>query len=234
MALIPERLAAALRRRGLARNPATMEAALARCAARGTQLATVFDVGASDGRWSRVARAILPAARYFMVEARREHEPGLRRTAARPGFHYRICAAGDRDGELHFDATDLFGGLAGDKPFARNDIVVPARRLDSLALELALPGPYAIKLDTHGYELPILAGANGILDRTALLVIECYNFRVAEGALLAHEMCRHLEERGFRCIDLADPVYRARDGALWQMDLFFAPAATPAFASNAY
>jgi FkbM family methyltransferase len=234
MELIRERIAAALRRRGLARNPATMEAALARCAARGLGLRTVIDVGASDGRWSRVARRILPPAHYFMVEARREHEPRLARTAADPDFSYQICAAGDRDGEIHFDATDLFGGLASDQPFAQNDIVVPVRTLDGLAREHSLAGPYAIKLDTHGYEAQILEGARGILGHTSLLIVECYNFRIAERSLLAHEMCRHLEERGFRCIDLCDPLYRVKDGALWQMDLFFAPASDTAFSSNVY
>ena len=206
-AALRERLREAARRRGFARNPNTMEAALARCAARGPGIRTVIDVGASDGRWSRAASRILPPARFFMVEARAEHEPGLARTARDARFSYEICAAGDRDGEIYFDARDLFGGLAG---------------------------PYAIKLDTHGYEVPILEGAAALLAQSTLLVIECYNFRVAPRSLLAHEMCAWLEARGFRCIDLCDPLHRASDGALWQMDLFFVPATDPAFARNAF
>jgi len=232
--LIRERLVTAARLRGVARNPATMEAALARCAARRPDIRTFIDVGASDGRWSRKARKILPPAHYFMVEARTEHEPGLAATAADPDFSYAICAAGNRDGQVYFDATELFGGQASDTPVEKNGIVVPVRRLDSLAAERGLAGPYAIKLDTHGYEVPILEGAGGMLARAALLVIECYNFRLTPQTLLAHEMCAYLAERGFRCIDLCDPMYRARDGALWQMDLFFAPASHAVFSSNVY
>ena len=33
---------------------------------------------------------------------------------------------------------------------------------------------------------------------------------------------------------LADPMRRPGDGALWQMDLAFAPAGSPLFASNRY
>jgi FkbM family methyltransferase len=229
-----DRIVEAARRRGFARNPSTMEAALARCAARNPGIRTVIDVGASDGRWSRAASRILPPARYFMVEARAEHRPGLARTARDARFSYEICAAGNRDGEIYFDATELFGGLASETPPEKNAIVVPVRRLDGLARERGLAGPYALKLDTHGYEVPILEGAAGLLAQTALLVIECYNFRVAPRSLLAHEMCAWLEARGFRCIDLCDPLHRARDGALWQMDLFFVPATDAAFASNAY
>jgi FkbM family methyltransferase len=229
-----ERLAAMARRLGLARNPATMEAALARCAARNPGLRTVIDVGASDGRWSRMAHAILPPAHYFMVDARSEHEPGLARTARDPAFSYQICAAGNRDGEIHFDATELFGGQASDTPYEKNGIVVPVRTLDGLAAQRKLRAPYAIKLDTHGYEVPILDGARGILEDSRLLIIECYNFRLTPQTLLAHEMCAYLGERGFRCVDLCEPLYRARDGALWQMDLFFAPASDAMFESNAY
>ena len=39
----------------------------------------------------------------------------------------------------------------------------------------SLPGPYMIKLDTHGYEVPILCGATETLRNTNLLVIETYN-----------------------------------------------------------
>jgi FkbM family methyltransferase len=231
---VRDRLLPALRRRGFARNRATMEAALARCAARKPGIRTVIDVGASDGRWSRVARGILAPAHCFMVEARREHEPGLAATAADPSFSYQICAAGNRDGEIYFDATDLFGGQASETPYEKNGIVVPVRTLDGLAAERGLQGPFALKLDTHGYEVPIFEGAREVLGRTALLIVECYNFRLTAQSLLAHEMCAYLGERGFRCIDLCDPLYRSRDGALWQMDLFFAPASDAAFGSNAY
>jgi len=229
-----DRLLPAARRRGLARNPATMEAGLARCAARAPGIRTVIDVGASDGRWSRAARPILPAAHYFMVEARKEHEPGLARTAADPAFSYQICAAGDRDGEIYFDASELFGGQASETPYEKNGIVVPVRRLDGLAVERALQGPFALKLDTHGYEVPIFEGARALLKRSALLIVECYNFRLTAQSLLAHEMCAYLAGHGFRCIDLCDPLYRPRDGALWQMDLFFAPASDAVFESNVY
>ena len=216
------------------RNPASMEAALARRAACNPGVRTVIDVGASDGRWSRAARKILPPAHYFMVEARPEHEPGLAKTAADPDFSYRICAAGNRDGEIHFDATDLWGGQASDTAYDRNDIIVPVRRLDGLAAEHALQGPFALKLDTHGYELQIFEGAREILAQARLLIVECYNFRLTPQSLLAHEMCAWLGERGFRCIDLCDPLYRPRDGALWQMDLFFVPSSDPVFATNSY
>ena len=61
----------------------------------------------------------------------------------------------------------------------------------------SLPGPYMIKLDTHGYEVPILLGAKETLRKANLVVIETYNFRLREGVLLFHEMVAYMRDLGF-------------------------------------
>ena len=98
----------------------------------------------------------------------------------------------------------------------------------------SLSPPFLVKLDTHGFEVPILDGASRTLEETSLLVVEAYNFDLGPGALRFPDLCRLLEQRGFRCVDLADPMWRPRDGALWQLDLLFVPASRPEFASNTY
>jgi hypothetical protein len=94
--------------------------------------------------------------------------------------------------------------------------------------------PFLIKLDTHGFEMPILAGAEQTLEQTNVLVIEAYNFDIASSAVRFAELCARLEARGFRCVDLFDVMYRPADNALWQMDLIFIRADRPEFLSNAY
>jgi hypothetical protein len=96
------------------------------------------------------------------------------------------------------------------------------------------PGPYGIKLDTHGYELPVLEGASRTLAQVSFLIIEAYNFPLTPASLRFSELCAWLETRGFRCCDLADPMRRPTDGVLWQMDLAFARVDHPIFASNRY
>jgi len=95
------------------------------------------------------------------------------------------------------------------------------RSIDSLVAERGLPPPFLVKLDTHGFEAPILAGAAETLRRAELLVIEAYNFRLTPECLRFHELIAYLEQRGFRCLDICE-VSRRADGVLWQMDLFFA------------
>src|SRR5262249_47882245 len=116
----------------------------------------------------------------------------------------------------------------------QNNLVVPMATLDTLARQRGLSGPFLVKLDTHGFEVPILEGARETLGHTAMLIIEAYNFTLCPGCLRFHELCAFLEARGFRCADLLEPMHRPGDGAFWQIDLLFLPAAHPVFASNAY
>jgi FkbM family methyltransferase len=206
------------------------EAALARIAARGTEIRTVLDVGASDGRWSLQAEAVWPAARFHLVEANPAHASRLRRLCARkPAFSYSLVTAGPVDGSVGFDGSNPFGGRATpDDPAAL--MTVPQRALASLAAELRLAPPFLIKLDTHGYERSILEGAAPLFPETNLFVIEAYTFPLPPDEVPFHELCGLMAARGFRTVDLSEPLWRSKDGALWQLDLFFVPSTRPEFA----
>lgn len=196
---------------------------------------TVVDVGASNGMWTREVIQRFPDREYFLVEARREHEPALAAFAAgNPRVHYTICAAADQPGEVHFHAGDLFGGLAAHAAFTEHDIVVPARTLDEIVATHRLQGPFFLKLDTHGFEEQILAGATTLLAHASLAVIEAYNHRMGHGNLLFDELCALMRAKGFRCLDQFDTLYRPHDGSFWQADLVFARHDWPGFGHPAY
>jgi FkbM family methyltransferase len=191
---------------------------------------TVVDVGASNGMWSMELLPLFPGLEYFLIEAQPGHEPALQAfVAENPGSRYIIAAAADRPGTLHFHAGDLFGGLASHRPFAEHDVQVPAITLDGAMQDHQLNGPFLLKLDTHGFELEILSGAERLLARTEVAVIEVYNHDMAFGNRRFPEMCLEMERRGFRCIDCFDLLYRPHDGSFWQMDLAFARQDWPGF-----
>jgi FkbM family methyltransferase len=219
-------------------SDATLAGMLRRLAARAPQIRTVIDVGASDGHWSRQLAAELTSARQFvLIEAQATHRAGLDRFAADfPTTRIVQAAAGNRTGEIFFDAKDLWGGLAAESAGARPGdwIRVPVTTIDGEVAASGFRGPYLVKLDTHGFERPILEGARATLAETELLIIECYNFDVAPGALRFPEFCLHMAALGFRCVDLFDAVYRPHDGAFWQCDIAFARADSPVFATPSY
>ena len=224
-----------LRSRMPAGNPLTMQAALERAAARGLEVRTVVDIGAARGRWTQKALALFPDARFLLIEPLEEHRgelEALRREVPRVDF--AIAAAGDSRSEVALTVTPDLDGSGVYDPNHPNARKVPLTTLDHALGERALPGPYLLKFDTHGFEVPILAGAEATLRQTALIVMEVHNFQLSARSLRFHEMCAHLDSLGFRCADLADVSLRPKDKLLWQADFFFLPKTSPLFAYPGY
>jgi FkbM family methyltransferase len=211
-----------------------MDGLLARAAARGMNVGTWIDVGASDGSWSRKARRHFPAAQFLLFEPLAERQADLARCQRELGFDWVAAAAGAAAGTVEFAIDPALDGSGVAQPGAAATRTVPVETIDRAVAARGLAGPFGLKLDTHGHEVPVLEGAAAVLPQASLLIIEAYNFTLGPGALRFHELCAWLETRGFRCCDLADPMRRPRDGALWQLDLAFAPATSPLFASDGY
>ncbi|MEN6336890.1 MAG: FkbM family methyltransferase [Phycisphaerales bacterium] len=206
-------------------NSVSLQAALARIHGMGMRFATVIDVGASDGRWSQRVQRWFPDASYLLIEAQAVHEPRLRAYKARAGnVDYVLAAAADARGQVFFNASDAAGGLASHTTANGCTEQVPATTVDFEVQTRNLPSPFLVKLDTHGFEVPILRGAERTLTHTAAICVETYNFALCEGCLRFPETCSFLEDRGFLPIGLVSPLFRRRDGVLWQMDLIFARA----------
>ncbi len=216
-------------------NVFTMSCAIQRLVQRNIEIRTVIDVGASDGRWSELCMRSYPDAFYYLMEAQSPHREAL---AAFKKQHSKvdfvIAAAGNKVGTVYFDNSGLFGGLASDAPFEGDCIVVPVTTIDEEAHKHRLQAPFLIKLDTHGYEVPILEGARQTLKEANAVIIETYNFQIAKDSLRFWEMCSYMENLGFLPIDMADFMHRKKDGAFWQMDTFFIRKDKPEFQSNDY
>lgn len=211
-----------------------MDRLLARAAARNPAPATIIDIGASDGIWSLRACRHFPHAKFLLFEPLAERQEALARHKASHGFEIVPAAAGAAPGHITFRIDSALDGSGVAAPGEAHTRTVPVETIDAVVAARGLIGPYGLKLDTHGHEVPVLEGATWTLQQTQLLIIEAYNFPLTPGCLRFHELCAWLEARGFRCCDLADPMRRPSDGALWQMDLAFAPATSPLFSSNTY
>lgn len=212
-----------------------MESVLKLVARMPGQPATVIDIGASTGRWSDMAMAHFPRSRFIGVDPLSEREPALKRLKAkRPLFDYVLCVAGEKESDVVEMAVT--GNLDGSTVGGKAEVMrkVPLHSVDAIVATKKCEGPFMLKFDTHGFEVPILKGAAKTLERTQYIVMEVYNFRHTEGTLIFHEMCTLLEGMGFRCFNLVDPMQRPLDRAFWQMDLFFARADNSIFSDNSY
>jgi len=201
---------------------ATTEAAFKSMLKRKSNINTAIDIGASDGRWSKTMMKFYPNAQYLLIEAQECHQPELNTfIASYRNAKYVLSAAGQEVGNIYFDAGNPFGGQASSTPFAQNNIVVPVTTIDAEVAKNSLSGPFLIKFDTHGFEVPILLGASKTLKETSVIIMECYLHRLTKDSLLFNEMCDYLDGLGFRCIDMVDPAWRTYDDTFWQLDLIF-------------
>jgi hypothetical protein len=130
-------------------------------------------------QWTRDAQEHLRADRYLLIEAQAApHEQALRAFAATdPRVQYIIAAAGGRRARsASRERTARWRRLrrthrrVGHRRTRHHDRPADQRE--------AARGPYLIKLDTYGFELPILAGATNTLPNASALINEAYNLRV--------------------------------------------------------
>jgi FkbM family methyltransferase len=200
----------------------TMDSAIESVKKREHKFHTVIDIGASDGRWSKQMMKFFPDCKYILIEAQPVHYKDLDIFCSKDKRVTIVkAAAGGHVGKIFFDISDPLGGLASLKPFENNNLEVPVTTIDSEILNHCLNGPYLVKFDTHGYEIPIFEGMKKTIKGTEVIIIEVYNFKLTNDSLKFYEMCKYLENLGFSCIDLVEPMFRKKDDALWQMDLVF-------------
>lgn len=171
-------------------------------------------------------------ARYLLFECDSRHFPRLQAfqnscRADQVNVVWAGASSSDEPQFLHAPTPD--SGKLTSRRISDTDEAVPCTTIDREVARCGLTGPFFLKLDTHGFELPILEGARAVLSEVGLLQVEVYNFTSGSSRLRFPQMCQHLENCGFRPLYLSDPLDRPRDGALFQIDLFFAPADSPEF-----
>jgi FkbM family methyltransferase len=141
------------------------------------EFAHILDVGVAFGTpdlWQRYPGAFLdlfePSPRFYAGL-----EEGVLKS--RPGRLHRV-AAGSEDGEAEFHlsgpaSSSLLG--TADKPGRTfPTIKVPVRRLDNVLTAADIRRPCILKIDTEGYELAVLKGAEGILSAVDCVMVELH------------------------------------------------------------
>lgn len=212
-----------------------MKSGLSRISRNNIEINTIIDVGAACGTWSIAAQVHWPNCSYLLLEPLKERKETLSELVKNhDNWHLIQKAAGDTTGKINFYVSqDLDGsGIAKETDQLVREVVLTT--IDLEVDERKLKGPFMIKLDTHGFELPILKGCSSIIENVSLFVIECYGFRIATNSLLFGEMCMHMDRLGFKLIDIVDVLNRPNDGAFWQCDAIFINKKLPFYQNTSY
>jgi FkbM family methyltransferase len=99
---------------------------------------------------------------------------------------------------------------------------VPLRRLDSLTHPVLTPDRTTLlKIDTQGYEMPVLLGAKALLPHIRGIQLELSVIPLYEGQSLYRELIEWLGEQGFELWNLIPGFVDKSSGRLLQFDGIF-------------
>jgi FkbM family methyltransferase len=223
----PERVLASLPsdlkyRRGMI----DMESSIANAQRAGFTPASIIDIGAYHGDWSRMVRRIYPNTPIFMLEANPEMESHIAKAAVEVGnAKYRVALLGPKpDPSVLFHVMETGSSVFADKSLMpRSATRLSMTTLDEVLSKAGdLAAPHFLKLDVQGYELEVLRGAERVLAKTEVALLEVSLIEFNEGAPLFAEVVAFMAARGLVTYDLSGFSRRESDRALFQVDLLFA------------
>jgi FkbM family methyltransferase len=216
-------------------GPRGVRETLKRAKARGLSPALVFDIGASNGQWTRECRQIFTGARYVLVdplEGNREALAGLAGTDDRLTVFSGVAAASAGHMQL-YDHGDQSSVLSSED-FPGVLRTVEATTVDSLFELQDRRTPVLLKADVQGYELEVLKGATRCLEFTEMLILEVSFRRIYKDNALAHEIVAYVGERGFRIYEICSYLQRATDHDLIQSDFVFVHESSSLFSHQGW
>lgn len=210
--------------------------------ARGFRPQSILDVGGNIGEWSKLARAVFPEGELFIVEPQAEMKPYLDGVCAQfPRTKWLNAGAGPRAGEMTLTIDDVDSGGSSMLPAASTELkskgrqrTVPIVTLDSLVESGQMKVPDLAKFDIQGFELEALRGAQLLLGKTEVFILETSLYRFMPSQPLMHEVIAFMLERGYVIYDLPGFGRRPSDGALGQVDVCFVKSDSRLRASNAW
>lgn len=196
----------------------------------------VLDVGANTGQFAQSLRREFDyAGEIISFEPLKDAFAALERASASdPHWRCLNLALGDKDGlsKIHVSANSHSSSLldAVDRAIEIEPSIgyvgeqeITVRRLDGLFDELTRPDDRVyLKIDTQGYEMQVLNGALGVLDRVELIQLETSLIPVYQGELLIGDVIKYLDYLSFRIVSIEPGWYDKKTAELLQADLILA------------
>lgn len=202
--------------------------------AKSTGFTTLLDIGANQGQSALEFISFFPDSKIISFEPLSQaHEEIKRRSNAYP--HWSVfdrVAVGEAAGstEIHVSQNSVSSSLLEMKSthteVAPHSVMVGRESVPIVSLNEVLGSSprserYYLKIDTQGYELKVLKGADKILDQVVAIQVELSWVELYAGQPLALEVIQWLLDRGFSPFGFAPGLRKTDNRQLLQMDGFF-------------
>lgn len=187
--------------------------------ASGVEIRRALDLGAFEGKWTKLLREVYPSAQVVMVDANTDKERLLRALG-----DCRIAVLGDADGREvdYYKCLDGDAG-SGNGIYRENtafSFAAEKRKCVTLTTLLGSPEGFdLIKMDVQGAELDVIRGGLPIVINSRYLLLELQTHNYNLGAPHFEEVVAFLHGHGFGVVDIVDLMYSG--DKLIQVDVLF-------------
>lgn len=195
---------------------------------------TILDIGANTGQFGAELLQAGWSGKLVSFEPIAEARDQLKARAAGHGERWIIppaMAIGSASGETAINVSanivsssllpvgEASTSVIAETAYTRTE-TIQVRRLDEV-VDPAWPGPFAMKLDTQGFELEVVRGATETLKRTQVIMVEMSLAPLYDGGARFADLYRAIEDAGFRCIALTEGFADYERNEVLQVDGVF-------------
>jgi len=196
---------------------------------------TILDIGANEGQSAAHFHELFPAARIFSVEpSSRTFEQMKNRVKDIPQVTPIRAAVGSSEGTTRLKITGASVNSSilpylkptGDDTI-RDEEEVPLRTVAGICTEHRIEKVDLLKIDTQGYDLQVMKGAEALLSshRVRCILTEVLMVQMYEGQAWFHDIVTYLAGMGFRFCGLHG-INREEDPFIhWADAVFINPQA---------
>lgn len=174
---------------------------------------TIIDIGTGYG--TPVLYNAFPEANILLIEPVKEFEDHLKKICKKyKNCNYLLIALGRENGEkeinVNVNSLTLSSFLERTK-LTRPKSTVEKRKikittLDDLALDLSLEDPIGLKIDTEGFELDVIKGAENFLKNVDFVITEVSILKRFKESYTFEEFIFEMHSKGFKVFDILNVV----------------------------
>jgi FkbM family methyltransferase len=187
----------------------------------------IFDVGAYHGDFAKMCHKLWPEAKIVCFEPQESKIPILQNCASEiPSLQvFQILLGAQVLNSVAFNEAETASSVLIEH-IPQN---FPVKHYDMTTIDNVVEkhfggqSPAFLKLDTQGYELEILKGAQKSLAGIEIILVEVNLLDIHQNVPLLAEITQWLHEKGWAAYDICDLTRRPLDHALWQADFIFVP-----------
>jgi len=195
----------------------------------GYQPKLVLDIGAYEGNWAESFLTIFPEAKILMLEGQEGKRNLLQqKTAANKHLYFQIALLGSAEYEVEFNIYETASSVLkeNNETGAKTEIRT-LTTLDKSIINTPFTKADFIKIDTQGYELEILKGAEKTMQQAEFILLEVSLIDIYKNCPMVAEVMAFMQSKGFVLYDICSLMRRPYDNALFQSDFLFVKETSP-------